>query len=475
MAKRRAVSNKQAAKKEIGWNPGDMNPKQIEFCQSRTFYTCYGGAKGGGKSHVVRKKAIGAALIQYPGIRILIMRKKYPDLEQNHIQPICNEVPVEVASYNGTNHIMTFTNGSTIRFGHWQGDMSEDEYNGQEYDWIFIDEATQFSERSFNFLCGCVRGVNDIPKRMYLTCNPGGVGHRWVKRLFIDKDYITDSDDPEKNENPADYTFIFATVDDNQIFMRKNPNYVKQLAKMPNAQAYRYGDWDAIGGNYFPEFRLDVHTCTPFPIPSHWPRYRVFDYGLDMLACYWVAVDETGRSCVYREYCEKNLVIRDAAKAIRDRTMPGETILTTYAPDDIWARQKESGKTMAQLFLENGVPLTKASRNRVQGHMLVKDALALRPDGKPGIIFFNTCTNIMADIRDIQADEKNPDDCAIDPHDVTHTVDAIRYYCISRTMEAVRVAEEADDDYAEDALEDYEDFMTGGEVSNSYITYGGHI
>lgn len=110
-------------------------------------------------------------------------------MEENHIRPIVKMVPPALASYNATTHLMTFHNGSTIKFGHWSGDASEDEYNGLEYDWIFIDEATQFSERSFNFLGGCLRGVNQFPKRMYLTCNPGGVGHRWVKRLFIDRQF----------------------------------------------------------------------------------------------------------------------------------------------------------------------------------------------------------------------------------------------------------------------------------------------
>src|SRR5699024_12460667 len=47
----------------------------------------------------------------------------------------------------------------------WAGETSELEYNGQEYDWIFLDEATQFTWRSFQFLGGLLRGVNDFPKR----------------------------------------------------------------------------------------------------------------------------------------------------------------------------------------------------------------------------------------------------------------------------------------------------------------------
>lgn len=164
---------KQAASsgQTIQWDPGEANPKQKLFYESKTLYTAYGGAKGGGKTHAVRIKAVGGAIVN-PGIKILIMRRTYPELIENHIRPIIQMVDRQLASYNATTHIMEFYNGSIIKFGHWNGELSEQEYNGQEYDWIFIDEATQFSERAFNFLGGCLRGVNNFPKRMYLTCNP---------------------------------------------------------------------------------------------------------------------------------------------------------------------------------------------------------------------------------------------------------------------------------------------------------------
>lgn len=118
-------------------------------------------------------KACVGALVN-DGIKILIIRAHYPELEMNHIRPICQMMkPLNVADYNGAQHIMTFVNGSIIKFGHWSGEESENEYNGQEFDWIFMDEATQFSERAFNFLAGCLRGANGIEKRMYLTANPG--------------------------------------------------------------------------------------------------------------------------------------------------------------------------------------------------------------------------------------------------------------------------------------------------------------
>lgn len=473
-------------KKELCWDPGEANPKQLEFFKSRTLYTAYGGAKGGGKTWAVRTKAIGGAFLN-PGIRILIMRCHYPELEENHIRPIVKAVPPELASYNGTSHRMTFENGSVIKFGHWSGEESEKEYNGLEYDWIFIDEATQFSERAFNFLGGCLRGVNDFPKRMYLTCNPGGVGHNWVKRLFIDRQYRTGCKNPEENEDPKDYSFIFATVEDNRYLLKSSPGYLKALANMPEdlREAYRFGNWDAIGGNYFKEFQPETHTARPFKIPGHWQRYRSFDYGLDMFAALWWAVDEDGRCWCVREFEEKGLIVQEAAQQLLAHTLPTETIAVTYAPPDMWSRQKDTGRTMAELFLLNGVPLMQSSNNRVQGHMMMKDMLAplplkdpfvkaLYPPGKapeklPGLMVFDTLRELIADLRDIQADEKNPNDCAKQPHDVTHTVDACRYFCISRVLAAEEAAGQREYESGEDTEAGYDSYMTGGEIRADYL------
>lgn len=442
---------------EVIWNPGTANPKQKLFFESRTLYTAYGGAKGGGKTWAVRTKAIGGALC-WEGIRILIMRRTYPELEENHIQPMLRSVPAELMSYNGTTRVMRFINGSTIKFGHWSGAISELEYQGQEFDWIFIDEATQFTERAFNYLGGCLRGTNVVPKRMYLTCNPGGVGHKWVKRLFIDREYRRNPERPEEDENPEDYTFIPATVEDNEFLLKSSPGYLKMLSSMPEdlRRAYRYGDWDALSGCYFSEVRRESHVMKDFRIPKHWVRYRSIDYGLDMLACCWVAVDEDGKSYVYREVKRSGLIVRSAAELIRRMTPESEDIAATFAPPDIWSRQKDSGKTMAELFCEYGVPLVKAENDRVQGHMVMKDMLCACAGGVPEVRFFESCKEFFEDVSTIQADEDNPSDCAKEPHEVTHAVDALRYYCVSRRMQAEPVAV-VDDEECEGCS--YEEFM----------------
>ena len=464
-----------AAKKANGTvlDLGDLNAKQVQFLKSTALYCGYGGARGGGKSHAVRIDAVRGAL-KYPGIKILIVRRRYTDLQGNYVEPLNKILPSTIAEYNSQLHQYYFINGSTIKLGHFQSyGQAADEYQGQEFDWIFMDEATQFTEQEFRLLGGCLRGVNSIPKKFRLTMNPGGVGHRWVKRLFIDRQFKTDCANPEENENPDDYEFIQALVTDNTALMKSNggKQYLAMLSSLPEniRNAHRYGDWDALGGNYFPEFQTATHVCEPFVIPPSWARYRAFDYGLDALAVLWFAIAPNGRVYMYRELKKSGLIVSDAAQEILSNTGVNEKIVTTYAPDDIWSRQKDTGKTMAEVFLSNGVAIVKASRSRVQGWLQVKEFLAPMEDGKPKLMVFNTCQNFIDDIQAIHASDKDPNDCATEPHDITHLLDSCRYFCISRTMAAKSGEDKPEPDEFETAEEDYESYMTGGKITNAYI------
>lgn len=448
---------------------GTLNPKQKMFCQARTRYVGYGGARGGGKSHVVRIKATGGALT-YPGIKILMVRKEYPELEQTMILPMRKMIPAEVAAYNSTMHMFFFANGSIIKFGHYSSGDDE-EYQGQEYDWIFMDEATQFTEYQFRTLGACLRGSTKIPRRMYLTCNPGGVGHMWVKRLFISKQY-------QNGEKPEDYTFIHATVDDNPQLLEASPEYVQMLDLLPDdvRAAWRYGDWDALAGTFFPEFRSETHVIKPFwRIPSEWKKYRAFDYGLDMFACLWIAVDFDGRCYVYRELQQPDVIVSDAAKLMLSLTPPEEHIEFTIAPPDMWNRQKDSGRSMAELFMENGVGIIRGSNNRVQGWMSVKEMLKplQSEEDRPGILVTEDCQALCTNLPAIQHDDKNPSDCATQPHEITHICDALRYFCVTRTLRAERPEIPVEPEFETVAMTDYDDEMTGGEMSDDYLTYGG--
>lgn len=167
------------------------NKRQLLFFQSKKKYTIFGGARGGGKSWAVRWKA-DLLCRRYAGIQVLIMRRTYPELKKNHI----NQLKVQtlgIARYNDTDKQFTFKNGSSITLRYCARDDDLLQLQGNEYDVIFIDEATQMTEYQIKQIAACMRGVNDFPKRMYLTCNPGGKGHGYIKRLK-DRKFLPEED-----------------------------------------------------------------------------------------------------------------------------------------------------------------------------------------------------------------------------------------------------------------------------------------
>lgn len=429
------------ASREIMYRNDKPNAKQVEFFKAKNRFVAYGGARGGGKSWAVRKKAMLMAL-NYAGIKILILRRTYPELRENHIRPMQEEL-LEIARYKETDKAFTFPNGSRIKFGYCDSESDVLQYQGQEYDVIFLDEATQFTEYQFQTLTACIRGANSFPKRMYLTCNPGGVGHAWVKRLFIDREY-------QNSEAAQDYLFIPARVYDNAALLKQDAGYVTMLENLPHdlRRAWLYGDWNVFAGQYFREFDEAIHVIEPFVIPEHWNRYVSLDYGLDMLAGYCIAVDEAGRAVVYKEVYQSGLIISEAAKAVKEMAL-GERIDVYFAPPDLYNRRQDTGKSAAEVFADNGILLVKAQNDRVMGWYNLKEWL--RPiEGKDGkkaanLRIFRNCRNLIRTLPLLQFDNKNPNDCAREPHEITHAPDALRYFVAGRPL-PTEIPVEVDED-----------------------------
>lgn len=406
-------------------------PKQAEFFKARERFVAYGGARGGGKSWAARTKAQLLAL-RYPGIQILLLRRTMPELKENHVLPMLKETK-GVATYSGQDRVFLFPNGSRIKLGYCalEGDVLQ--YQGQAYDVIFMEEATHFSEFQFMTLMESNRSSGHMGERfrprMYFTCNPGGVGHAWVKRLFVDREY-------RGKEDPKNYRFIPSRVYDNYYLMENNPEYVEDLESLPEdrRRAMLDGDWDVFEGQYFPEFNRDAHVCKPFAIPDYWRVYRVFDYGLDMLACLWVAVDERERCFVIRELNEPNLPISEAARRMLEDT--GERVEVTLAPPDLWSRSQESGRSKAEMFGTAGLPLVRTANDREAGWLAVKELLARGRDGLPQLRIFGTCTMLIKHLPLLRHDTHRPTDVAKEPHDITHGPDALRYFASFRVMPA---------------------------------------
>lgn len=404
---------------------GVPNARQKLFFASRCRYTAYGGARGGGKSWALRRKLVGLCL-RYPSIRCLLVRRSYAELKANHVRPLLTEYP-GIISYRDGDKLLSFPNGSSIALGYCATERDTLRYQGQEYDVIAIDEATQLTERQFAVFQACLRGINDVPRRMYLTCNPGGVGHAWVKRLFIDRRFRAD-------ECPSDYCFIPAQVYDNPVLLSADPSYVKRLETLPPKlrEAWLYGRWDVFEGQFFPEFRQDLHVCAPNSLPSAMRYFAAMDYGFDLLAVLLIGVDTSGNLFVQKEVCQSDLTLGAAAEAIAELCDGTPTEYIVSSPD-LWNRRQDSGKSGFELMQSvlGMPPMCRADNRRIPGWRVLREYLSPRP-GAPTLRISSACPVLIRSLPALLCDVNRPEDAAGEPHAVTHAPEALRYAVMSR-------------------------------------------
>ncbi len=419
---------------------GRPSEKQAAFFASRTRYTAYGGARGGGKSWALRRKLI-LLCCHYPGISCLLVRRTLPELRENHLFPLLSQLG-DAVTYKESTHTFTFPGGSRLVLGYCDKERDVLRYQGQEYDIIALDEATQLTEFQFSTFKACLRGANSFPKRIYLTCNPGGVGHAWVKRLFVDRQY-------RPGEDPAEYTFIPAGVRDNQVLMENDPAYVNGLRSLPDSlrRAWLDGSWDVFEGQFFPEFSRDRHVCAPFAIPEHWQRIGGLDYGFDMLAVLWGAIDPSdGTLYIYRELGRSGLTLTAAARAVCAEGDPRVDYLA--ASPDLWNRRQDSGLSgMAVMGEVAGFPLLiKADDRRIMGWRTVREYLAegAVEDRIRRLRIFSTCTELIRTLPALLHDKHRPEDAASEPHAVTHFPEALRYLLMASPGDGQRISRSRD-------------------------------
>lgn len=395
----------------------EFTEPQKAFMKAKSAFVAYGGARGGGKSWALQRKIMLLG-IKYPGIRMLLMRRTFPQIRENHILAL--RVLLDgIAKYKESEKSFTFVNGSRLVCGYCATETDVDQYRGQEYDIICMDEATDFTESQFTAMTACIRGVNNFPKRMYLTANPGGVGHAWYKRLFIDREYRDD-------EDPNDYTFIPATIFDNPYLLESSPNYLKMLKSIPDEarrEAWLNGRWDVFSGQYFSMWNPDIHVMEPFQIPNWWDRFAAIDYGRDMFAAYEIYTDTEGRAYVTNEIYQKGLIAGEAAKLFKARF--GTNFSVVYAPPDLWNKQNATGSCVFEVFANHGIYFYKARNDRIQGWYDLSEWLNpyIGGDGKmtAKLRIFKNCENLIRCLPLLQFDEKKVNDVATEPHELTHS------------------------------------------------------
>ncbi len=421
-----------------------ITTKQELFINSTAFETLFGGAAGGGKSYGQLVDALLYAL-KYPKSKQIIFRRTFPDLEKSLIRVSLEMYPREAADYNSSKHTWTFKNGSIIDFGYIDNEKDVYQYQSAEYDVIRFDELTHFTEYMYTYMISRCRGANPYPKGMKSSTNPGGVGHTWVKERFID---IGEPNKVHECKLETGQTttriFIPSLVTDNKFMLSYDPDYIKRLDALPEKErkALKYGDWDIYDGMFFKEFKRSLHVIEPFQIPKEWNKYIALDYGLDMFAVVFVAVDTHNKAYVYNEIHRNNLIVSEACQVLKSYMRKNE-FKGIYAPPDLWNRNRDTGKSTAEIFFENGVNLEKTSNDRVGGWLNVKEWIKpyKRRHEQTGELIidcdlkiFSNCINLIKCLPSLQHDEKNPNDCATEPHEITHITDALRYFCVSRTQ-----------------------------------------
>ena len=432
---------------------GRAQPKQTLFLKDKHRHIAYGGARGGGKSWAVRTKSKLLAF-RYPGIKILIVRKTYKELQNNHIEQLTAEL-AGFAKYNRSDKMFRFPNGSTISFGYCANEGDLGQYQGAEYDVVFIDEAGQLQESWIRKINLCVRGTNGFPKRTYYTLNPGGPGHAYFKRVFVDRNFNPD-------EDPNDYFFIQAKVEDNKALMDTQPDYLRELENLPPTlrAAWKDGRWDVYEGQFFEDFR-DVpehykdrrwtHVIEPFEIPDGWTICRSYDFGYGKpFSCAWWAVDYDGTIYRIMELYGCTRTPNEGVKWTPDKQfeeihktemqhpwLKGKSIIGVADPA-IWDASR--GESVADTAARYGVFFTHGDNERIAGWMQCHYRLQFDEDGYPRMYVFNTCRAFIRTIPTLIYDEHRAED--LDTKMEDHVADEWRYFCMSRPIKPIRAVKE---------------------------------
>ena len=312
-------------------------------------------------------------------------------------------------------------------------------------------------------LTACVRGVNGFPKRVYMTCNPGGEGHGWVKRLFIDRAY-------KEGENPDDYMFIQSLVTDNKALMDSDPEYIKQLEALPPKlrKAWLEGDWDVYEGQFFEEFRDNsdhyedrqwTHVIKPFHIPDNWTIYRGLDWGYNKpSAVGWFAVSPDDVIYHFLELYTCSKTPNEGLKWTPPKLfseihrietehpwLKGRRIIGIADPA-IW--DAEVGESIADTAAKHQVFFSKGDHKRIPGWLQCHYRLSFSEDGYPMFYVFNTCKHFIRTIPLLQYDEHKVEDVCTTGED--HIGDMWRYVLMSRPIKPRGKVEE--DPYNESPL-----------------------
>lgn len=433
-------------------NPGP----QTTFLAANELEVLFGGAAGGGKSYALL--AAAARNLGHPEYRGLIVRKSLAELTElidkaKELYPKIFNFPLSKLWKESPKEFRV-PGGGVLWFSYLERDSDALRYQGLSFCFIAFDELTHWNTSfCWDYLRSRLRtrAGNGLPLHMRATSNPGGPGHIWVKKLFVDPSppgkafYAQDPETGQVMRWPEGHRFagqplykrrfIPAKLSDNP-YLYEDGQYEANLLSLPEHKRRQLldGDWDIIAGAAFPEWNRHIHTVEPYFIPSNWRRFRACDYGYSSkTGVVWFAIDPNGTLIVYRELYVSNVLAVDLADMILD-IEADEKISYGVLDSSVWAQRGDSGPSMAEAMIRKGCKWRKADRSkgsREAGKNEFHRRLQVDENtGLPRMVFFNNCVNCIAQIPVLPLDPDNPEDVDTDAED--HLYDAIRYGIMTR-------------------------------------------
>ena len=429
--------------REVAFRP---NPgPQTDFLSANEREVFYGGARGGGKTYSLLIAPL--RFVDKPTSRALLIRRSMPELRDVifQTQQIYPKV-VPGAKFKTQENTWHFPSGARIEFGYCENLQDVLRYQGQSYSWIGVDELPQYgSPDVWHFLRSSLRSADtSIPLHMRATGNPGNIGSRWVKELFIEPakpntrfaEKVEYELEGKTLSTEITRKFIPASVWDNP-YLTQDGSYIAMLASLPEVKRkqFLYGDWDVVEEGAFPDFNRATHVVEPFEVPHGWTRIRAADFGFSShSAILWGAIDYDNNIWIYRELYVNRLTADQLGRMIREVEEGDGRIHDAVLDSSCWARRGDRGPSIAETLNAEGCrfrPSDRSPGSRVSGKIEIHKRLMVDEDtDEPGIRFFETCPNIIRQLASIPLDKRNPED--VDTNAEDHAYDALRYMVSSR-------------------------------------------
>jgi hypothetical protein len=444
---------------QVIWQP-QAGP-QTFLLECPVFEVFYGGARGGGKTESSIGDWLQHASMYGEGAIGIFFRRKLVQLAEV-VARTKQLFPKLGAKYNEQQKTWTMSNGARLKFAYLERDSDAEEYQGHNYTRVYVEEVTNFpSPDPINKLRATLRSGAGVPCGMRLTGNPGGAGHNWVKRRYIDPNprgftLITDDTEIEldgvKQIVKLDRVFIPSKLSDNVLLIRNDPTYILRLRQSGSAalvQAWLEGNWDIIDGAFFDEWDEGAHVLDSRAysdlIKPDWLRFRAFDWGsYRPFSAGWYALAEQdtirdgllfpkGSLFKYREWYgsqgpNKGLKMGAdmVAQGIVEREK-GERIRYGVADPSIFIR--DGGPSIAESMALNRCNWRRADNKRKAGAEALRQRL-VGIEGRPMIYFFDCCEDTIRTLPVLQHDDKDVEDVDTEAED--HAYDETRYAVMSR-------------------------------------------